>query len=104
MRRLTLEGVIVLSVGVFGHAEGIELPEEVKTQLDELHKRKIDLADEILVINVNGYIGKSTTGEIAYAVGHGKVVRYLEPAIRGMNLEQSPTLAEVNARRTGEGL
>jgi len=46
--------------------------------LDELHKRKIDIADEILVLNVGGYIGESTRGEIAYAQAHGIPIRYLE--------------------------
>lgn len=49
-----------------------------KEQCDELHKRKIDLADEILVLNVGGYIGESTKSEIDYAIAHNKPVRYLE--------------------------
>jgi hypothetical protein len=79
----TLQGRIVISVGVCAHAEdhgGEALGEDVKEMLDELHKRKIDLADEILVLNVGGYIGKSTSGEIAYAHDHGIPVRYLESA------------------------
>lgn len=56
----------------FGEATG------TKAQCDELHKRKIDLADEVLVLNVGGYIGESTRIEIEYAVAHGKPVRYLE--------------------------
>jgi len=55
--------------------------EEVKEQCDELHKRKIDLADEILVLNVGGYIGDSTRSEIEYAEAHGKPVRWLEPPV-----------------------
>jgi hypothetical protein len=50
----------------------------VKTALDELHKRKIELADEVLVLNVGGYIGKSTRSEIDHAERLGKPVRYLE--------------------------
>ncbi len=46
--------------------------------LDDMHKRKIDMADEIFVINVGGYVGDSTRSEIAYAEAHGKPVRYLE--------------------------
>ena len=45
--------------------------------LDDMHKRKIDMADEIFVINVGGYIGDSTQSEIEYAIEHGKTVRYL---------------------------
>ena len=43
-----------------------------------IHKRKIDMADEIFVINVGGYIGSSTRAEIEYATTHGKPVHYLE--------------------------
>jgi hypothetical protein len=46
--------------------------------LDDMHKRKIDMADEIFVINVNGYIGSSTRSEIEYALKTGKKVSYLE--------------------------
>jgi hypothetical protein len=46
---------------------------------DELHKRKIDLADEVMVLNVGGYIGDSTRSEIEYAVKTGKTVKYLYP-------------------------
>ncbi|MBQ1348927.1 MAG: hypothetical protein IIY58_06215, partial [Aeriscardovia sp.] len=51
---------------------------KTKEMLDDMHKRKIDMADEIFVINVGGYIGESTRGEIAYAKKTGKAVRYLE--------------------------
>jgi len=52
--------------------------EGTKAMLDDMHKRKIDMADEIFVINVGGYIGESTRGEIAYAKSQGIGVRYLE--------------------------
>ena len=52
--------------------------EDVKELVDEVHKRKIDLADEVLVLNIGGYIGDSTRSEIDYAETHGKVVQYLE--------------------------
>lgn len=79
--RETMAGKIVLSVGWFSHADGsIYSPsEEEKKALDELHLRKIDLADEVLVLNVGGYIGDSTRREIAYATSLGKPIRYLEP-------------------------
>lgn len=79
-KKLTLEGYIVISVGLFGHAGDTEvLTEGVKTMLDDMHKRKIDMADEIFVINVGGYIGSSTKSEIEYAKAHNKKVNYLEP-------------------------
>lgn len=74
---LTLKGYIVLSVGCFGHS-GDQFTEEQKIMLDDMHKRKIDMADEIFVINKNGYIGKSTVSEIAYARATGKMVTYME--------------------------
>ena len=82
-KRLTLEGNIVISVGLFGHSSDDEVwTEGTKEMLDDMHLRKIDLADEIFIINVGGYIGSSTKAEIAYAKRTGKSVRYLE--IRGM--------------------
>lgn len=50
----------------------------VKEQRDEHHLRKIDLADEVLILNVDGYIGDSTRREIKYAASLGKPIRYLE--------------------------
>lgn len=46
--------------------------------LDDMHKRKIDMADEVFIINVGGYIGSSTRSEIEYAQAYGKPVKYLE--------------------------
>ena len=85
-KRLTLEGNIVISVGLFGHSGDNEVWENMdegtltrtKEMLDDMHKRKIDMADEIYVINVGGYIGSSTRSEIDYAKAAGKPVRYLE--------------------------
>ena len=80
-KRLTLEGNIVISVGLFGHAGDDEVwTPGTKDMLDDMHKRKIDMADGIYVINKDGYIGESTRSEIEYAQAHGKPVRYLEPA------------------------
>lgn len=83
---LTLQGNIVISVGLFGHSGDHEVWENMddgtltktKIMLDDMHKRKIDMADEIFVINVGGYIGESTKSEIEYAQNTGKVVNYLE--------------------------
>ena len=85
-KRLTLEGNIVISVGLFGHSGDSEVWENMdegtltttKAMLDDMHKRKIDMADEIFVINVGGYIGSSTRSEIEYAKKTGKGVQYLE--------------------------
>jgi hypothetical protein len=79
-KRLSLAGNIVISVGLFGHSGDDEVWNEgVKEMLDDMHKRKIDMADSIFVINVGGYIGSSTRSEIDYALAHGKLVEYLEP-------------------------
>ena len=78
-KRLTLEGNIVISVGLFGHSGDDEVwTGNTKEMLDDMHKRKIDMSDEIYVINVGGYIGSSTKSEIEYAKANGKTVRYLE--------------------------
>jgi hypothetical protein len=84
----TMAGEIVLSVGfyphakaVHGHGEGVGHDSAEKVALDELHKRKIDLADYVLVVSdESGYFGDSTAGEILYAVEHGKPVRFAERA------------------------
>ncbi|QOR35308.1 hypothetical protein IMX26_00250 [Clostridium sp. 'deep sea'] len=76
---LTLQGNIVISVGLFGHSGDNEVWEEgTKEMLDDMHKRKIDMANEIYVINKDGYIGSSTKSEIEYAKSVGKGIRYLE--------------------------
>jgi hypothetical protein len=83
--RRTLAGEIVLSIGcdtktdadLAAAAEFGADPEAVKIDLDQLHKRKIDLADYVLVVSdETGYFGESTRGEIAYAVERGKPVRF----------------------------
>lgn len=79
-QELTFQGNIVISVGLFGHADGLfenRLTDNVKIMLDDMHKRKIDMADEIYVINKNDYIGKSTRSEIEYAIENGKKVNYM---------------------------
>ena len=78
-KRLSLEGYIVLSLGLFGHTDSPEVFEDpsIKEMLDRNHKQKIDMSDEIYVINPGGYIGESTLNEIMYAHDHGKTIRYL---------------------------
>lgn len=82
----TLKGHIVLSVGVCKHTEAMPdgghgaeaIGPEVADALDELHFRKIDLADEVIVLNVGGYIGDSTRKEVEYAALIHKPIRFLE--------------------------
>lgn len=75
----TMAGNIVLSIGCDTKSDDdLEISQEDKERLDELHKRNIDLADEVYVLNVGGYIGMSTHSEILYAAHHMKPVRYLE--------------------------
>lgn len=78
-RKLTLEGNVVLSVGLFSHAE--ENSEEwvndgTKEMLDDIHKQKIDMSDEVFIIDVDGYIGSSTASEIKYAESKGIPIKY----------------------------
>ena len=79
-RDLTLSGYIVISVGLYGHADGEYekgINEEIKLMLDDMHKRKIDMSDEVFIINRDGYIGESTRSEIDYAIRTGKTVKYM---------------------------
>ena len=72
---MTLDGNIVISVGLFGHSGDDEVwAPGTKEMLDDMHKRKIDMADEIYVINIGGYIGESTRSEIEYAKNTGRGV------------------------------
>ncbi len=78
-KRLTLEGNIVLSPDLFGHSGDEEVwAPGMKEFLDDMHRRKIDMSDEIYVVNPGGYIGDSTRGEIDYARRNGRGIRYLE--------------------------
>lgn len=87
-KELTLAGNIVISVGLFGHSGDKEVwTEGTKEMLDDMHKRKIDMADEIFVINVDGYIGESTKSEIKYAKEHGKKVNYLVHPLIGKQIK-----------------
>lgn len=98
--RLTMEGQIVLSVGFFMHAgreahgERRGCTPEQKEALDALHLDKISMSDGIFVLNAGGYIGESTTREIAWALGNGKAVHFAEPVAGEAFLEQ-------NAHRLG---
>lgn len=92
--RETLAGKIVLSIGCdFKSDKDLmlagELTDEDKKRVDELHLRKIDLADEVLILNVEGYIGQSTLRELIYAVKHNKRVRFLE---EHATIEPEPTV------------
>lgn len=81
-KRSTLEGKIVLSIELVLPQLEREDPQhnnyKVKQALDELHLRKIDLADEVMILNVGGYIGESTRNELNYAKKLGKQIIYLE--------------------------
>lgn len=85
----TMAGRIVLTVGFYphsseqAHGEKVGITNEQKAELDELHLRKIDLADEVFVINVNGYVGDSTLSEVAYALWKSKPIRWLEEPFGG---------------------
>ena len=74
-RDLTFAGVIVVAPGEMDEV----ITNEQKTALDTLHLRKIDLADRLLVVNPGGYIGESTSREIAYAHATGKPILFTDP-------------------------
>lgn len=96
-KRLTLEGNIVISVGLFGHSgDDVVWTEGVKDMLDRQHLAKIDLADEIYVINVGGYIGDSTRREIAYAEFKGKTISYLDSYKKSSIYDNYTALGELH--------
>ena len=76
--KLTLDGNIVLTPNFFNNIKKEEIDLKTKKMLDEMHKQKIDMSDEIYVINFGGYIGESTKNEIEYAKTKGKKVSYME--------------------------
>ena len=81
-RRLTMEGYVVISLGMFslpdlpGHDAAADRA-ALKARLREVHRQKIRMADEVHVVDPGGYVGESTRREIAYAESLGKPVRYL---------------------------
>ena len=76
--KLTLDGNIVLTPNFFYNIKKEDIGEKTKKMLDEMHKQKIDMSDEIYVINVGGYIGESTKLEIEYAKRKGKKISFWE--------------------------
>lgn len=96
-KRLTLEGNVVISVGLFGHSgDDVVWTDGVKDMLDRQHLAKIDLADEIFVINVGGYIGDSTRREIAYAEFKGKSITFLESCRKPSLFDNYAALGELH--------
>ena len=75
--KLTLEGNIVFTPNFFNNLKD-EMNIETKNMLDKMHRQKIDMSNEIYVINVGGYIGESTKSEIEYAEAKRKKITYLE--------------------------
>jgi hypothetical protein len=81
----TMAGRIVLSIGAasgtddahFGNLPRVEY-DRIKADLDALHLDKVELADEVLILNVDDYVGESTTRELLHARALGKVVRWYE--------------------------
>lgn len=79
---LTLQGNVVISLGFFEQSEGIAITKEQEKLFERIHRHKIHMADDIFVIDVNGYIGSSTRQEIEYARNNGKgVYFYSENAV-----------------------
>ena len=84
-----MAGRVVLSIGSTHVGDDVALAgmsalerDDALARLARLHRHKIEMSDEVLIINVGGYVGESTRSEIEIAVGLGKPVRYLEPAER----------------------
>ncbi|MCM3782152.1 hypothetical protein M3231_04150 [Neobacillus mesonae] len=88
---LTLRGNIVISLAFFEQSEGFEITDKQADLLADLHLKKIDLSDEIFVVDVGGYIGSSTMKEIEYAKKKGKEVRYYSTS-------KIPSMIELTSR------
>lgn len=85
--RLTMEGNVVISLGLFGHADYPDYDwstdvTDLKTKLDQLHFQKIRMAERVHVVDPNGYIGESTRREIAYAQSLGKTITYMSEELK----------------------
>ena len=74
---LTLAGHVVLTPTAVD--PGRELDAEERARLGRIHLQKIAMADEVLVVNVDDYVGESTRREIEHARSRGLAVRFLEP-------------------------
>lgn len=90
----TMAGHIVLSIGFHPgptHGEGVGTTPATKEQLDQLHMRKIELADGVFVVNVGGYVGESTLRELHHAIMLKKPLRWLEPQYAEAAIQRLPT-------------
>ncbi len=81
-QRLTMEGCVVISLGMFGlpdraDYDGTADSSDLKRRLGDVHFQKIRMADEVYIVDPGGYVGESTRREISYAESLGKPVRYL---------------------------
>jgi hypothetical protein len=78
-REETLLGKIVIPMGMYGHLEGLDQDGSIKAMLDVLHRRKIDISDEVLLVNPGGYVGPSTLSELLYSNQAGKYLTATNP-------------------------
>lgn len=76
-QELTLKGNVVLCPVIFTHRDSVGITDDKKKILDSIYQKKIDMADEIIIINKNGYIGDSTMKEIEYSIRNNKKIYYL---------------------------
>lgn len=100
--RETLLGKIVLTVGFFHHKQMVPITADQKQKLDELHLDKIEMADEVLMINPNSYIGESTRSELAYAIVRNKAIHWLDAKAGEAYMEDnSHLLGRLGAKHLG---
>lgn len=78
-QKCTLQGKIVLLAGFWHHVDRLPITDEKKRELDQLMLRKIEMANEVYVVNINGYLGKTTREGILYVQELDKPITYLEP-------------------------
>lgn len=76
--QLTLQGLMVLSLGLFSHHDNIKLSKDQLNMLTDIQYKKTEMSDEIFEVNKNGYIGDGTKTEIESAKSLRKKINYLE--------------------------
>lgn len=76
--RLTEKGFIVLTPAIFKFPSAMRFTIRDHAVLDVVHQKKMQMSDEVRIINVNGYIGSDTRKEIEWCKSHGIKITYLE--------------------------
>lgn len=102
-QKVTLQGKIPLIAGFFHHVDCVPLTDDQKGMIDQLMLHKINMADEVFVVNVNGYIGKTTRQGIEHARQSDKPITFMEPEEALVYAPPAPRLPPPPSRPINEG-